>query len=305
MDLRQLRCAVAVADEMHFGRAAARLEMMPAALGRSVRQLEDGLGVQIFERTTRSVVITSEGLRVLKEARALLDQADAAEARWRKLGRKGGQVLRLGAIDTAASGLVPRLLQAVHAVDSDLRIQLVEERSIKLIPRLLAGNLDLALVRPGLRPFHRRLRGHLLLHESPVVVLPSGHPLAAQEQVRIADLADTPLIVPDRRSRPHSYDLVLALFEQEGIGPRIIQNADEKQTMLNMVAAGIGAAIVPRWWSGLVPRGAHVCALELAQDTFRTKLPLYVVWPRDVRDPSRDAVVKILLSIIDELSSSA
>jgi DNA-binding transcriptional LysR family regulator len=305
MDLKQLRCALAVADEMHFGRAAARLEMMPAALGRHVQQLEDGLGVQIFERTTRTVVITGEGMRLLKEARALVEQADAAEARWRKLGRKGGQVLRLGAIDTAASGLVPRLLQAVHAVHPDLRIQLVEERSIKLIPRLLAGNLDLALVRPGLRPFHRRLRGHLLLHESPVVLLPPGHPLAAQEQVRIADLADTPLIVPDRRSRPHSHDLVLALFEQEGIEPRIIQNADEKQTMLNMVAAGIGTAIIPRWWSGLVPRDAHVCALKLAEDNFRTKLPLHVVWPRDVRDPSRDAVVEILLSIIDELSASA
>lgn len=305
MDLKQLRCAVAVADEMHFGRAAARLDMMPAALGRSVRQLEDGLGVQIFERTTRSVIITSEGLRVLKEARALLDQADAAETRWRKLGRKSGQVLRLGAIDTAASVLVPRLLQAVHAVHPDLRIQLVEERSIKLIPRLLAGNLDLALVRPGLKPFHRRLRGHLLLHESPVVVLPPGHSLAGRESVRVQELANTPLIVPDRRSRPHSHDLVLALFEQEGIEPHIIQNADEKQTMLNMVAAGIGAAIVPRWWSGLVPRGAHVCGLEISNDNSRARLPLHVVWPRDVRDPSRDAVVEVLLSLTEELSALA
>lgn len=305
MDLKQLRCAVAVADEMHFGRAAARLEIMPAALGRFVRQLEDSLGVQIFERTTRSVIITAEGFRVLKEARSLLEQADAAEARWRKLGRKAGQVLRLGAIDTAASVLVPRLLQAVHAVQPDLRIQLVEERSIKLIPRLLAGNLDLALVRPGLKPFHRRLRGHLLLHESPVVVLPPDHPLVGCARVRIRELADTPLIVPERRSRPHSHDLVLALFEQEGIKPRIIQNADEKQTMLNMVAAGIGATIVPRWWSGLVPRGAHVCALEIGPDSSRAKLPLHVVWPRDVRDPSRDAVVDVLLSITDELSALA
>ncbi|AYF03121.1 LysR family transcriptional regulator (plasmid) [Paracoccus yeei] len=305
MELKQLRCAVAVADEMHFGRAAARLEMMPAALGRAVRQLEDGLGVQIFERTTRSVAITPEGLRLLNEARTLLDQADGAEARWRKLGRKAGQVLRLGAIDTAASVLVPQLLQAVHAVHPDLRIQLVEERSIKLIPRLLAGNLDLALVRPGLKPFHRRLRGHLLLHESPVVVLPPGHALAGRDSVKVQDLAETPLIVPDRRSRPHSHDLVLALFEQEGIEPRIIQNADEKQTMLNMVATGIGAAIVPRWWSGLVPRAAHVCVLEVSPDNFRARLPLHVVWPRDVRDPSRDAVVAVLLSIADELSGLA
>lgn len=305
MDLKQLRCALAVADEMHFGRAAARLEMMPAALGRSVRQLEDALGVKIFERTTRSVVITSEGLRLLKEARTLLEQADAAEARWRKLGRKGGQVLRLGAIDTAASVLVPRLLQAVHAVHPDLRIQLVEERSIKLIPRLLAGNLDLAVVRPGLKPFHRRLRGHLLLHESPVVVLPPDHHLASHDSIKVQDLAGTPLIVPDRRSRPHSHDLVLALFAREGIEPRIIQNADEKQTMLNMVAAGIGAAIVPRWWSGLVPRSAHVCGLQISHDNFAARLPLHVVWPRDVRDPSRDAVMQILLSISDELSALA
>ena len=305
MDLKQLRCAVAVADEMHFGRAAARLEMMPAALGRAVRQLEDGLGVQIFERTTRSVVITPDGMRLLKEARVLLEQADAAQTRWRRLGRKDGHLLRLGAIDTAASGLVPRLLQAVHAIHPDLRIQLVEERSIKLIPRLLAGSLDLALVRPGLRPFHRRLRGHLLLHESPVVVLPSGHPLSMRSQIRVSELAETPLIVPDRRSRPHSHDLVLALFEQEDIEPRIIQNADEKQTMLNMVAAGIGAAIVPRWWSGLVPAGAHVCALDIPGDRPRTTLPLHVVWPRDVRDLSRDSVVEVLLSIVDELALRA
>jgi len=305
MDLKQLRCAVAVANEMHFGRAAARLDMMPAALGRAVRQLEDGLGLQIFERTTRSVVITTEGLRLLKEARALLEQADAAEVRWRKLGRKGGKVLRLGAIDTAATVLVPRLLQAVHAVHPDLRIQLVEERSIKLIPQLLAGKLDLALVRPGLKPFHRRLRGHLLLYESPVVVLPPGHPLLSRQSVQVQELADTPLIVPDRRSRPHSHDLVLALFEQEGIEPRIIQNADEKQTMLNMVAAGIGAAIVPRWWSGLVPQGAHVCALEINNDNSRARLPLHVVWPRDVRDPSRDAAVEVLLSLTADLSALA
>ena len=99
--------------------------------------------------------------------------------------------------------------------------------------------------------------------------------------------------------------MVLALFEQEGIEPRIIQNADEKQTMLNMVAAGIGAAIVPRWWSGLVPRGAHVCALEIGRDNARARLPLHVVWPRDVRDPSRDAVVDVLLSITDKLSALA
>ncbi|SMO94705.1 LysR family transcriptional regulator [Paracoccus laeviglucosivorans] len=305
MEIRQLRCIVAVADEMHFGRAAMRLEMLPAALGRTVRQLEDGLGIEIFQRTTRAVTVTPEGRKLIKEARSLLTDLDAAEHRWRKLGRRAGQVLRLGAIDTAASGMVPGLLQAVHAALPDLKIQLVEDRSIKLIPRLLAGSLDLALVRPGLKPFHRRLTGHFLLSETSVVVLPEGHALAERGELTIQDLRDVPLIVPDRRSRPHSHDLVFSLFERAGLEPRIVQNADEKQTMMNMVAAGIGAAIVPRWWSGLVPRGVRIVQLETPQNAPSLRLPLHVVWPRDVRDPSRDAVVALLMSVCDDFAVGA
>lgn len=305
MDLFQLRCAIAVADEMHFGRAAASLEMLPAALGRTVRQLEDGLGVRLFERTTRSVTVTAEGERIIGEARALIAQADDAERRWRKLGRKSGQWLRLGAIDTAASGLVPRLLPDIRMALPSLRVQLVEDRSIKLIPRLLSGNLDLALVRPGLRPFHRRLRGHLLLQETPVVVLPASHPLAELERIPLPALIDLPLVVPDRRSRPHSHDLVFAIFERAGIAPTIIQNADEKQTMLNMVAVGIGAAIVPRWWSGFTPSGVVIRDLAIDLDSPRLHLPLHVVWPRDVRDSTRDRVVEMILSNIDRYAFDA
>jgi len=134
MDLRQLRCAVAAAEEMHFGRAAARLEMLPAALGRAIRQLEDSLGVALFERTTRSVAVTLEGARILGEARRLLDEADAAERRWRSLGRKAGKTVRLGAMDSAASGLVPTLLADLAREAPDIRVQLVEDRSIRLLP---------------------------------------------------------------------------------------------------------------------------------------------------------------------------
>jgi DNA-binding transcriptional LysR family regulator len=305
MDLRQLRCAVIAAEEMHFGRAAARLEMLPAALGRAIRQLEDALGVPLFERTTRSVTITPEGSRILREARRLLDEADAAEQRWRRLGRKGGKLLRLGAMDSAASGLVPALLADLARLEPDLRVQLVEDRSIKLIPKLLAGSLDLALVRPGLRPFPRRLRTEFLLYETPILLLPAAHALAGEATVRVSDLGNTPMIVPARRSRPHSHDLVLGLFAAADVIPRIIQNADEKQTMLNMVAAGIGCAIAPRWWSSIAPAGVVARELALAELPGAHRLPLYVVWPRDIRDQTRDSVVASLVNGLSNYSRNA
>jgi len=305
VNLRQLRCAVVAAEEMHFGRAAARLEMQPAALGRAIRQLEDGLGVALFERTTRSVAITPEGGRILREARQLLDEAEEAERRWRKLGRKGGKLLRLGAMDSAASGLVPALLADLARLEPDLRVQLVEDRSIRLIPKLLAGSLDLAFVRPGLRPFHRRLRADFLLYETPILLLPATHPLAGETVVRIADLAGTPMIVPDRRSRPHSHDLVLRLFDAVDVVPKIIQNADEKQTMLNMVAAGIGGAIAPRWWSNIAPAGVVPLEIALAELPGVHRLPLHIVWPRDIRDETRDRVVAVVKSELPRYSRHA
>ncbi|HVL21187.1 MAG TPA: LysR family transcriptional regulator [Amaricoccus sp.] len=305
MDLRQLRCAVVAAEEMHFGRAAVRLEMLPAALGRAIRQLEDGLGVALFERTTRSVAVTPEGARILAEARRLLAAADAAERRWRRLGRKAGKTVRLGAMDSAASGLVPALLADLARAAPDLRVQLVEDRSIRLLPKLLAGSLDLALVRPSLRPFHRRLRAEFLLYETPILMLPATHALAALAAVPVAALAETPMIVPDRRSRPHSHDLVLGLFDAAGASPLIIQNADEKQTMLNMVAAGIGGTIAPRWWSSSAPAGVVTRELALADLSGSHRLPLYVVWPKDIRDDARDRLVEILRDGLDRYGQRA
>ena len=305
MDLRQLRCAVVAAEEMHFGRAAARLEMLPAALGRAIRQLEDGLGVALFERTTRSVAVTPEGARILREARHLLDEAEEAERRWRKLGRKGGKLLRLGAMDSAASGLVPALLADLARLGPDIRVQLVEDRSIRLIPKLLAGNLDLALVRPGLRPFHRRLRADFLLYETPILLLPAAHPLAGAPAVRVTDLAETPMIVPDRRSRPHSHDLMLGLFSAAGRRPEDHPERRREADNAHMVAAGIGGAIAPRWWSSIAPAGVVTRELAFADLPGTHRLPLYVVWPKDIRDETRDRVMEVLRGNLDRYAQRA
>lgn len=227
MDLHQLRCFIAVAEELHFGRAARRLDMLPSALGRHVRLLEESLGTQLLLRTTRNVMLSQDGAVLLAEARNLIASADELGRRFRERGRARSRTLRLGAVDTAAAGLVPMLLRDFRRSLPDVTVQLLEEKTIRLLPRLLSGRLDLAFVRP---PDYRdrRLEFQMLFHETAVVAVPAGHRLASRRRIAIETLADQPLIVPDRRSRPHSHDLTIKLFEQAGLRPAIAQVAEEK-----------------------------------------------------------------------------
>jgi DNA-binding transcriptional LysR family regulator len=293
MDLHQLRCFVTVAEELHFGRAARRLDMLPSGLGRHIRLLEEDLSVRLLSRTTRSVALTEDGAGLLPEARALLDRADALAARFRERGRKLTATLRLGAIDTAAAGLVPLLLHDLRDERPELKVQLLEDKTIRLLPRLLSGRLDLALVRPPERP-DKRLEFLPLLHESAVVALPSRHKLATRKVLSVGALEGQPLIVPDRRARPHSHDLTFRLFDEAGLRPRIAQVAEEKQTIVNLVAADIGLAIVPRWASRLGVAGVRYVRLKTRAPDVLGILPLAAAWVRGTRDPTRDAVLAIL-----------
>ena len=290
MDLHQLRCFVAAAEELHFGRAAQRLDMLPSALGRFIRLLEDDLGTRLMTRTTRSVALTDDGTVLLKEARALLAQADTLAGRFRTRGRKRTAIIRVGAIDSAAAGLLPRLLHDFRKRQPDVTVQLVEEKTVRLLPRLLSGRLDLAFVRPPERP-DKRLEFLFLLHETAVVAVAERHPLASRKRVSIADLENQPLIVPERRSRPHSHDLTMKLFAEAGCEARVAQIADEKQTIVNLVSAGLGVAIVPRWTSRMATRGVRFIRLAASD---MNKLPLAAAFTRGTRDPVRDDVLEML-----------
>src|ERR1700730_18589151 len=177
MDLHQLRCFVAAAEELHFGRAARRLEMLPSALGRFIRLLEEDLGTRLMTRTTRSVTLTGDGTALLKEARALLAQADPVAAKYRTHARNQASPVRVGAIDSAAAGLLPMLLHDFRKQRPDVTVKLVEDKTIRLQPRLLSGLLDLAFVRPPENP-DKRLEFLFLLHVTAVVAVSDHHPAA-------------------------------------------------------------------------------------------------------------------------------
>lgn len=293
MDLHQLRCFVAVAEELHFGRAAQKLGMLPSALGRHVRLLEEDLGTRLMTRTTRSVALTDDGACLLDEARALLSQADSLAARFRSRGRTQAATLRVGAIDSAASGLLPMLLHEFRKQHPQVTVQIVEDKTIRLLPRLLSGRLDLVFIRPPESP-NKGLEVLFLFYETIVVAVPVCHPLAGRERVRIEELADEPLIVPERRSRPHSHDLTIKLFAAAGLQARVAQLAEEKQTIINLVGAGLGVALVPRWTSRMATSSVRFIPLELVHTGEPDRLPLAAAWVRSTRDDARDQMLATL-----------
>src|SRR4051794_11400332 len=304
MNLHQLRCFVLAAEELHFGRAAQRLDILPSALGRFIRLLEEDLGVKLFVRTTRNVVLTEEGEQLLGDARKLLAQADAIQNRFRETVRLRATKLRVGAIDSAAAGLIPILLNDFRKDRPDVEVQLLEDKTIRLLPHLLWGRLDLAFVRPPKGRAPNLVYRHLF-YETPVVAIASSHPLARRERVSIGDIADQPLIVPDRRSRPHSHDLTMKLFAEAGHAVYVAQVADEKQTIVNLVAAGLGVAIVPRWISRMTVEGVTYLPLTLEKKATTSRLPLAAVWMRDSRDALRDSLLQTLMDNLDRYEAKA
>lgn len=304
MELIQLRCFLAVAETLHFGRAARSLDMLPASLGRHVRNLEEVLGLKLVARTTRHVSLTPAGEELLEEAREVILRADRLEHGARNMEVQSTRVLRLGAIDSAAAGLVPHLLTHFRQTRPDIDVTLYEQKTIRLLPRLASGRLDLAFVRPP-EVQNPGITFRNLFRETAVVAIPDGHRLAKRESVEIQDLADEPLIVPDRRSRPHSHDLTMKLFIEAGLTARVAQIAEEKQTIVNLVSTGLGLAIVPRWTSRLAVSGVSFVPITVGNGYAMKRLDLAAAWMRGTRDPARDALLDCLNVKLDEIAKSA
>jgi len=294
VDLHQLRCFLAVADELHFGRAARRLEMLPSALSRDIRLLETSLGTRLLLRTTRNVMLSQDGAAFVDDARALVTRADVLAAEVRERGRERARsLIRIGAIDTAAAGLVPALLRDFRELHPSVAVQLAEDKTIRLVPKLLSGRLDIAFIRPP-EQLDKRIEWLMLFHETPVVAVPSRHRLAGRRRLSIEALAGEPMIVPDRSSRPHSHDLTIKLFERSGLRPNLSQIAEEKQTIVHLVAAGLGLAIVPRRASGLGVAGVRFVPLASRETAGLDLLPMAAAWLRNSRDPLRDELLALL-----------
>lgn len=281
MDINQLRCFVAVGKELHFGRAAQKLEMMPASLSRFIRLLEDDVGVRLLNRSTRNVSLTAEGAIFFDEAGKLIDQFDALAQRF-KVGLKDERrTLRIGAIDSAARGLVPALLNLFVPLHPHSDIHIIEDKTINLIPKLKSGWLDMIFIREP-QSIDASIAVRFITRESCVLAVPLHHRLAGRARVTVDDFQQEAMIIPDRRTRPHSHDLTINLFKLAGFTPLIAQFAEEKQTILSLVSAGLGLAVVPASYRTMNSDSVSYIALDLPEQL--KGLPLSIAWQQGNQD---------------------
>ncbi|WP_175822230.1 LysR substrate-binding domain-containing protein [Burkholderia sp. BCC0419] len=248
-DLRQWRYFATVADERHFGRAAERLSMTQPPLSQAIRALEDALGVALFVRTKRSVALTAVGAALLPDVRRLLASADALPPLARRLARGEAGSLSLAFVSTADYGLLPSLLRAFGARYPQVRLQLAEATSDVQIDELVAGRIDAGLVIPPVPPRHAAGLSYLPVVREPLVVaMPAGAAPDAPEDepVQLADIAALPLVIFPRRLAPGFYDIITGCYGAAGETPRIGQEAIQMQTIVSLVSAGMGVALVPQ-----------------------------------------------------------
>jgi DNA-binding transcriptional LysR family regulator len=240
MDLRVLRYFVTLADTLHFGRAAAALSMSQPPLSRQIRAFEDELGVELFLREPRGVRLTPAGTALLPQARRLLREADALTAGARELAHGEVGVVRLGFISTAAPNVLPRVLPTFRRTRPGIRLTLVEATTDAQLTGLRDDTLDAGVVVP---PVPVPLRCEVLLREPLLAALPRTR--RWPRRLPLETLADEPLILFPRRAAPGLYDLIVGLCARAGFVPRIEQEAIQMPTIVSLVGAGMGVALVP------------------------------------------------------------
>lgn len=244
MELRHLRYFVAVAEEQHFGRAAERLHMAQSPLSQQIRQLEHELGTSLFLRTTRKVELTPAGALLLERTRRILAEVEAAVVDVQRAERGEVGRLAVGFTGSATYELLPSIATALRSSLPNVELELHGEMLTPAqVEALLEGVLDVGLLRPPVRS--PGLVVDVIRREPLVVVLPANHPAAAGRTVRLAALADEPFVTYPSHFRSVVHDAVDTACGKAGFEPRVAQEVGETATLVSLVAAGIGVALVP------------------------------------------------------------
>lgn len=296
MELRHLRYFVTVADELHFGRAAARLGIAQPPLSRQIQKLEAELGFPLFDRSRRRVELSSAGAVFFAHARKLLESVETAvhEARRTHAGERGRVAVGYPS-SLAYTGLVG-LLRAFRAEFPDVELTVRELPLAEQIDAIKSGELDVGFVRGPVAD--DALVAECVRREPLIVALPADHPLAKKGPLRLESLADEAFVFFSRLRAPAFFDLLVALCEKAGFTPRILHEAPQVD-VLSLVAAGFGISILP----------ASVREIRRADIAFRalTGAPtteLLLVWRASDTSPAREAFVGVVRRVGVRLDAS-
>ena len=272
-ELRQLRHFIAVAERLHFGRAAAALSISQPPLSRSIRDLEARVGATLLARTRRRVELTPEGARFLEEAKRVLAQLERAVLEVGRMAAGAGGRLRIGFVSLADFGVLPGLLKSYKAARPGVGLALREMLTPEQSAALAVGELDFGLLLP---PVSVPELEHLVVQrERFLAALPARHRLArAPGRIAVRELAEEAFVMAPREIAPGLHDIVTGLAARAGFAPRVAQEAIQMQTVVSLVSSGLGVALVPASLANLGRRG--VAYREIADP--HPRLDLWLAW---------------------------
>jgi DNA-binding transcriptional LysR family regulator len=288
---RSVKAFIAVAEELHFGRAAQRLHMSQPPLSQQIRELENAVGAALFLRTTRSVQLTPAGKLMLDRARQLV--ADANEAVHAAQQLASGEIgsMTLGFTHSTVYRVLPKVLVAFRQQAPGVRLDLKQQTSDVLIDGLRAGRIDVVLAR--LSPaMMEDFEVKVVARDPMVLVMPAHHPLAASRRVRVNALEGMPFIGFSPDGARYFHELVAAIFAAAGVQPEM-KYASILPTLLALVEAGMGLALVPESAASSRP-GVLVSRPLASAKGERAEAILYAAWRRDNANPAVSAFTGLI-----------
>lgn len=288
MDLRKLKYFVATAEELHFGRAARRLGLSQPPLSMQLRALEEDLGVRLFDRDNRNVALTRVGALLLTEARRILAQVDQARSLVQRAARGEHGSLSVGFITPVEYSFLPPLLREFRRHHPHVALQLHELMTDEQLAELERGTLDVGFLTGPVTG--NRLAYREVMTEPLIAAIPQGHRLAASAgRLSIKRLASEDVIIFPRNIAPALFDETLAFCQSAGFSLRIGQQVSQSQTIISLVSAGMGVAIVPASMRHLRRKGVMYRPFAERGPTMRS----FAVWPADQSYPVLDQFLKL------------
>ncbi|MBD0263774.1 MAG: LysR family transcriptional regulator [Tolypothrix sp. Co-bin9] len=286
MELRHLRYFVTLAEELHFGRAAERLHIAQPPLSQQIRQLETELGFELFHRTKRKVQLTEAGQVFLDEVQQIFKQLEQAIQVGRQTSRGEMGQLVVGFVSSAPYNILPKILRSFRSSVPEVRLELHELTTNEQFRWLRESRIDVGFVRP---PVEDTFNFETIFQESLMVALPDTHLLANNSNVSLRALKSEPFILFPRLLAPGLYDLIISLCQQAGFSPNVTQEAIQMQTIVSLVAGGLGIAIVPESLQNLQRTGV---VYKIIQEP-TPKTAIAIIW----RQNDTSATVQKFLEI--------
>jgi DNA-binding transcriptional LysR family regulator len=289
MELRHLRYFVVVADELNLTRAAGRLNMAQPPLSRQISQLEVEIGTTLFERSPRGLALTTAGQFFYEHTLQILEKVNTTIAATRRIARSNLLMFGVGFVPSVFYGQLPQLIRGLRQ-KNNVELSLVELTTVQQIQALKAGRIDIGFGR--IQIDDPDVEQEVLFEEPIIAALPAGHPLE-NSQPTLTELAKYPLILFPASPRPSLADVMLGLFRRRGIKVNVIQEANELQTALGLVASDLGVTLVPEQVSRLKRDG--IAYVPLAEKSITTP----IICSRRKEPPS--AIMRSANEILDVL----